>query len=102
MEQVRALSPGELATSTIAFEDKRLPEMLFRYRARNYPDTLSADERAEWEEFRFQRITEPDAGGYGMEQFQAEIEDMLAADDLSAEHRAILEELLDYADTLLA
>ena len=30
------------------FEDPRLDEMLFRYRARNYPQTLTAEERMIW------------------------------------------------------
>ena len=45
MEQVRACSPDELAASSFPFEDSRLPEMLFRYRARNFPQSLSSDER---------------------------------------------------------
>jgi len=40
----------ELGTQTWSFDDKRLPEMLFRYRARNYPETLNEDELAQWME----------------------------------------------------
>ena len=80
MEQVRACSPDELADSSFVFEDARLPEMLFRYRARNYPESLSPDELAQWEEYRFQRLTEPEAGAsICMEEFQATIEQLLAA-----------------------
>ncbi len=77
--------------------------MLFRYRARNYPDSLSPEELAAWEEFRYHRLTEPQSGaGYCMEQFQAEIEALMASGDLSVAQQALLEQLLDYADTLLA
>ena len=34
-----------------SFEDARLPDLLFRYRARNFPDSLSAEEREEWLQF---------------------------------------------------
>jgi exodeoxyribonuclease-1 len=103
MDQVRAQTPEELAAGSFVFEDQRLPEMLFRYRARNYPDSLSPEEHATWEEFRFQRITEPDFGAsYCMEEFQAEIEGLLARDDLPGPQRVLMEQLLDYADTLLA
>jgi exodeoxyribonuclease-1 len=103
MEQVRAQTPEELAVATFVFEDKRLPEMLFRYRARNYPDSLSPEEHAAWEEYRFQRLTEPDFGaGYCMEEFQTDIETLSARGDLSATQQALMEQLLDYADTLLA
>jgi len=32
------------------FADKRASALLFRYRARNFPDTLSADEKARWQQ----------------------------------------------------
>jgi exodeoxyribonuclease I len=103
MEQLREQTPEELATARFVFEDHRLPEMLFRYRARNYPDNLSPEEYAAWEEFRYQRLTEPQSGaGYCMEEFQAEIESLMTGGDMSAAQLALLEQLLDYADTLLA
>ena len=37
MDDVRASSPAELASASFPFEDPRLPQMLFRYRARNFP-----------------------------------------------------------------
>jgi exodeoxyribonuclease-1 len=103
MERVRLATPEELATGSFVFADPRLPEMLFRYRARNYPESLTPAEHATWEEFRFQRLTEPESGaGYCMEQFQTETEALLASEDVSEMHRTLLEQLLDYADSLLA
>lgn len=103
MEQVRALPPQALATTSFAFEDKRLPEMLFRYRARNFPETLDASEHALWEEYRFARLTEPEYGaGLCMEAFHADIEARMASGDLSEAQVALLEQLLDWADSLLA
>lgn len=103
MEQIRAQTPAELAGGTYVFEDKRLPEMLFRYRARNYPDSLSPEEQAIWEEYRFQRLTEPESGAeYCMEEFHADIESLMASGELAPAQQALLEQLLDYADTLLA
>jgi exodeoxyribonuclease I len=102
MDQVRASSPEELATTSFGFEDKRLPEMLFRYRARNYPQTLTPQERAQWEEYRFARITEPGAGaGICMEEFQLLIEQLLEEGSLAAPKQALLQQLLDYGDSLL-
>ncbi len=103
MEQLREQTPEELAAGSFVFEDSRLPEMLFRYRARNYPNSLAPEELAAWEEFRYHRLTEPLSGaGYCMEEFQAEIEELMASADLSGAQQALLEQLLDYADTLLA
>ena len=37
------------------FRDPRLPEMLFRFRARNYPDSLDEDDLRRWREFVLSR-----------------------------------------------
>ena len=103
MDQVRTQSPEELAAGSFIFEDQRLPEMLFRYRARNYPDSLTLQEQSVWEEFRFQRLTEPESdGSYCMEQFQTEVEELMASGERSDGERALLEQLLEYADSLLS
>ena len=103
MEQVRSASPQELASASFPFEDPRLAEMLFRYRARNYPESLSPEEQAQWEEFRFHYLTDPDAGaGITLEDFQADIELRLADKQLEANKRRLLEDLLEYGDSLLA
>jgi exodeoxyribonuclease-1 len=100
---VKAQTPEQLAAATFVFEDKRLPEMLFRYRARNYPASLSPEEQAAWEEYRFGRLTEPECGaGYCMEEFQEEVESLIASGELTAGQLALMEQLLEYADTLLA
>ena len=51
LREVVATSPAELAGREFPFRDSRLPEMLFRYRARSYPQTLNADEAGRWREF---------------------------------------------------
>src|SRR5690554_3676384 len=53
---VRATPPAELGVREFGFEDPRLPELLFRYRARNWPDSLDGAERARWDGFRRRRL----------------------------------------------
>lgn len=62
-DRVRSLSPSQLADGRLAFEDKRLKEILFRYRARNWPESLGEPERARWDAFRRARLTDPNGGG---------------------------------------
>jgi len=57
MELIRTADPDALRVMSIPFEDPRLPEMLFRYRARNWPESLSADEQVQWQQYRQQRLT---------------------------------------------
>ena len=54
--QLRSTPPEALGTANFAFRDPRLPELLFRYRARNWPATLSAGERARWDAYRRERL----------------------------------------------
>ncbi|TAN66222.1 MAG: exodeoxyribonuclease I [Methylobacter sp.] len=63
MINIRGMSPEQLVKSVFKFTDRRLPEMLFRYRARNYPETLSVDELQRWKEFCVNRLTGRQAGG---------------------------------------
>jgi exodeoxyribonuclease-1 len=103
MAQVRSSSPEELRDNTFYFEDTRLAEMLFRYRARNYPEYLTEDERLQWQEYRYQRLTDPEGGGsIVLEDFLEKVQGMLDNSDVSERDQHLLEKLLDYSDHLLA
>lgn len=62
MMRIRAMSPEQLAKSSFNFIDRRLPEILFRYRARNYPETLNDVEYQKWREFCIDRLTGREPG----------------------------------------
>ena len=53
---VRACTPEELADFHPNFDDERLTELLFRYKARNFPTSLSEDEAKKWETFRREKF----------------------------------------------
>ena len=63
MTGVRSSSPQQLAQAHFNFHDKRLPELLFRYRARNWPETLTTKETQQWEQFCHHRLQDADGGG---------------------------------------
>ena len=56
LAQVRGTPPHLLAKAQYAFRDARLPELLFRYRARNWPDSLLPTERPRWDAYRRERL----------------------------------------------
>jgi exodeoxyribonuclease-1 len=56
MAEVRATPPEHLDKREFGFSDPRLPELLFRYRARNWPDTLTPAERDRWNHYRRERL----------------------------------------------
>lgn len=61
-EQVRIAEPEQLASGAWPFDDARLPELLFRYRARNFSDTLTAQELQRWQVFCQERLTDAGKG----------------------------------------
>jgi len=58
MNKILAVPPAELGGHLWSFQDDRLPLMLFRYRARNYPETLSLEEARVWDRDRRARLLE--------------------------------------------
>lgn len=98
MEQLRAADPAGLGQGDWPFRDERLGPLLFRYRARNYPASLSSDEWAQWEEWRRLRLTHPGAGAsLVLEQYRQLVADMLAQPDIAEDKRGILLALQEYA-----
>ncbi|MHC1480625.1 exodeoxyribonuclease I [Frateuria aurantia] len=57
LARVRTSPPAELASLEHAFHDPRYGELLFRYRARNWPASLSPEEQARWQAFRVARLS---------------------------------------------
>ena len=90
-----------LGEQDVQFEDERLSELLFRYRARNYPETLIGEEQEQWEEFRQQRLMQPKSGWRSLETFFATLQTMAADPDLTPEKRHLLEELQLYGQSLI-
>lgn len=48
MKIIQQTKPDNLASLNLFFTDNRMKELLFRFRARNYPDTLKNSEKKRW------------------------------------------------------
>jgi exodeoxyribonuclease-1 len=101
MTRLRSTPPEQLGTTDWRFQDPRLPEMLFRYRARNFPETLDAAEAGRWAEWRMHRLLQPaDSRMLGYPEF---LEELARARADQAEHgpaQVILDQLLAWAQEL--
>ena len=100
MDRIRKSSPEELGKLNLTFDDPRLPEMLFRYRARNFPESLSNKEKQRWNEYRKERFTDPALSPRTMNRFLADIEELQGGDETTGTQLVILEELLAYAEMI--
>lgn len=90
-----------LGEQEVRFEDERLQEMLFRYRARNYPSTLIGEEMERWEQFRSERLMHPKKGWRSLEAYVQELQRLAADPGLTPEKRHVLEELHFYGESLI-
>ncbi len=100
LPRVRQAEPGELAVLQTRFADPRYRELLFRYRARFHPGTLSAEEQHQWEEWRFENLTRPAGGRLSLDRYFTRIEE-LETDVETPEKRQILEALREWGDEIL-
>lgn len=56
MQLIRSLPAEALAQFELRSDDSRLPELLWRYRARNFPQSLSFEEKERWDREREARL----------------------------------------------
>ncbi|MCF5923469.1 exodeoxyribonuclease I, partial [Xanthomonas perforans] len=101
LAQVRASAPDELGALEARFRDPRLIELLFRYRARNWPQTLSFEEQERWNVYRRQRLLEDRGlGEVTLEQYHAQIADLRRTHPDDATKQALLDQLAAWGSDL--
>ena len=99
LQRLRGLDPQTLADKRPAFADARLDELLFRYRARNFPETLRDAERAQWRAHCAERLCDGAVPGVmGLRAFGERIAALEAGADARA--LALLAQLRDYARSI--
>ncbi len=95
MEQVLETPPEELVAYMPPFKDSRLPEMLFRFRARNYPETLTTAEQQQWQDFcRDKLLHNPH---YNLQEFDAQLQQKMQE---NPEQSDILQQLQQWRQDL--
>lgn len=97
LPQVRSTPPHLLGETHFPFRDPRLPELLLRYRARNWPQTLRADERAHWDAYRRHRLlTDSGLSELTLAHYFEEISRLRAVHANDAQIQHLLEQLEDW------
>ncbi len=106
LQRLRELAPDVLASKRPAFSDPRLQELLFRYRARNHPHTLSSEEQATWLAHCSARLHAVDpekaGGGLSLAQYLQRIDELAETAAAQGDERAqdLLGALVDYAEAI--
>ncbi|RDH84623.1 MAG: exodeoxyribonuclease I [endosymbiont of Galathealinum brachiosum] len=101
MDDLRQLREAELANVDFNFKDKRIPEMIFRYRARNYPGSLSNDENIRWNEYRTNRFTDNETkNNLSFEVYNKLLTERLEDDSIDNNKKKILHELQEWGQSI--
>jgi exodeoxyribonuclease-1 len=87
MEAVRNATADELLRLEPKFDDPRLIAMLPRYKAYNFPRSLSDNDRLAYEQYRALRLTRQSS------QFMRDLQTLASKQDLSDHQQFVLEEL---------
>jgi exodeoxyribonuclease-1 len=99
--EVRATPPQALATRAFGFRDPRLQALLFRYRARNWPDMLDAGDRQRWNDYRRQRLrVDSGLSEYGFDSFRAELQLLRGLHVDDSARLALLDQLEAWGNTI--
>ncbi|MET3130902.1 exodeoxyribonuclease-1 [Oxalobacteraceae bacterium GrIS 1.11] len=98
LDSLRKETPQRLASARPSFADERLQELLFRYRARNFPATLNEAEALRWEQQRAARLFDGAFAARTVEQLFGEIDQLSETADERGEE--ILGALYDYAEMI--
>lgn len=96
-EKLRNQDPYTIAQTSWKFSDERLPELLFRYRARNFYSTLNQSEKNQWHDYVKARLLESNYGApITLSAYKT------AFSELSAEQQAmpVLQEWEEYINNL--
>ncbi|MEY8875410.1 MAG: exodeoxyribonuclease I [Leptothrix sp. (in: b-proteobacteria)] len=101
LQRLRGQTPKQLAGREVVLNDPRLAELVFRWRARNFTNTLSDAERERWLEHCRARLHDGAGGAVSLQAYFERI-DVLgeALDEDDERGQSILGALYEYAEQI--
>ena len=100
LDEVRRANSEDLLNHDFHFTDQRYNQLLFSYRARYFPETLTADEQKTWREGCLWRLTDEQSGYLTLARQQQEIAELLNDNSLSSEKRGVLQQLQHWGNDI--
>ncbi len=100
MGKVRSSGPNELQDLQANFADDRLAQLLPLYKARNFPKTMTSEERETWQRFCERRLLGGKQASRAARFFER-LGQLAEQKDLTAKKRFLLEELQLYGQSVL-
>ncbi|MFZ6746908.1 exodeoxyribonuclease I [Undibacterium sp. JH2W] len=99
LNDLRRMNGTQLAKASTSFQDPRLAELLFRYRARNFHHSLSMEEQENWEEHRAARLHDGKGNALTVTQFFERIDEL--SENANENEEEVLGALYDYAEHII-
>jgi len=99
---LRGTPPHRLREEDFPFRDPRLRELLFRYRARNWPQSLSFAEQERWNELRRMRMEDAGFGEATLQAYRDEVAALRQQHADAPETLALLDALQHWGDRIEA
>ncbi|XOV77908.1 MAG: exodeoxyribonuclease I [Aestuariibacter sp.] len=100
-QQLLEDKPDNLSNYAARFSDTRLKTLLFRYRARNFPHTLSDEEVQKWQRHRYYKLHDASSpASIKLDEFALQLEHLSQEYQNDAKKVAILKNLYQYAEQL--
>lgn len=96
MRIIQQTKPQNLPALDLAFSDGRMKELLFRFRARNYPNTLDDAEQRRWLQHRQEALSAERVQSYLLQ-----LESLYNLHEGDKEKTALLKALFDYGKELV-
>jgi exodeoxyribonuclease-1 len=98
LDRLRRLLPDDPAWGRASFDDRRLDELVFRYRARHHADTLNEAEHERWARHCADRLHEGAGGALTLARFFERLDEL--AENADDRGQDILGALYDYAEQI--
>ena len=99
MAQIHATSPKTLGSLKVQFQDPRGEEMFFRFRARNYPESLQEDDHERWAKHCSDSLL-GNGPGLNFEQFGIALQQAFQDYQHDQDKMFVLQELQLYAESI--
>lgn len=102
LDHLRTLHPQHLSQEKYSFVDPSLLELVLRYRARNWPHTLNAEEHIQWETLKKARLIEGVEGYINLDNYLAQLDTLFQTQELNAQKTTILNALSVWAESIVS
>ncbi len=100
MAVVRAADKQDISALSMTFSDPRLEALFPLYKARNFPASLSSEERSQWEKYRYQKLVGGGAKS-SLSKYFMRIAELMEQKNITQNQQYLLQELQLYGEAVM-